>query len=372
MKRLHAILLGSGIILIGLFAAFVLSAQKTPTKMKGNSGDRQNISMVTVETEATPLQFRAGGRVTSSNRIDIFAEVSGVLQSTAVPFKEGRYFRRGDTLIRIDGGVYRNNLIAQKSSLLNQLTQVMPDVHMEFPSEAGKWERYLSAFSLEQELASLPKSSGEKETYFLAARNIYNLYYSVKSMEATMAKYTLTAPFNGVVAQSMLNPGTLVRNGQQLGVFVNTDRYEVALPMSIENVQLLRVGMTAKLQANGIDGTLSGIVSRINPVVEQSTQTATVYLEVSDARLSDGMYVTAVLEAKESTIAAKIPRTAVDNGGFAYVTSDAGLEQRPVLTISELGEQLVVQGLANGDIILRNSEDAAEYRSAKSGRVKEG
>ncbi len=372
MKRIHSILLGGGILLAGLFAAFALSAQKTPTMARQVGGDQKDIATVTVKTTAQTLQYRAGGRVTSSKRIEIFAEVSGVLKGTAIPFKAGQRFRRGDTLIHIDDAVYRNNLIAQKSALLNQLTQALPDLSMEFPGEAGKWEAYLSAFSLGKTLADLPRSSGDKETYFLAARSIYNLFYTVRSMEATLAKYTLVAPFSGVVSQSALNPGTLVRNGQQLGVFVNTDLFEVELPVSIEDLQHIRIGMRTALTATGIPGTFSGRVSRINPVVDQSTQTATVFVEVADTRLSDGMYLTAVIAAEESTVAAKIPRTAVDNSGFAYVKSRDGLEQRAVTTLSEEGEQLVVRGLMNGDIILRDTEDAAEYRSAKSQPAQKG
>ena len=44
-------------------------------------------------------------------------------------------------------------------------------------------------------------------------------------MEATLDKYTIKAPFNVVVTQSNINPGTLVRNGQKLGEFINTYLY---------------------------------------------------------------------------------------------------------------------------------------------------
>lgn len=54
------------------------------------------------------------GTLVAFDKIQIFSEVSGILEETSRPFKEGSFFKKGDILARINEDEARYNLNAQK------------------------------------------------------------------------------------------------------------------------------------------------------------------------------------------------------------------------------------------------------------------
>ena len=220
----------------------VLSNQKKPMKRRPVNQTNKQVKIVTVKNEAIRTEFDISGHIRALDKVEMYAEVSGILLNTPKRFKEGNRFSTGEALIKIDDSVYRNNVLAKKSSLLNQLTLLLPDLSIDFPASAPKWEHYLQQYDLEKTLSPIPVPGSDQEKYYIASRNIYDQYYTIKSMEATLAKYAITAPYAGVVTESNINPGTLVRAGQKLGEFTNTAIYELEAFASVHQVQHLKPG----------------------------------------------------------------------------------------------------------------------------------
>ena len=67
-------------------------------------------------------------------------------------------------------------------------------------------------------------------------------FYALKNMEERLAKYTIRAPFDGVLIQADVTKGTLVRAGQKLGEYIDNRSYELALSLAPEVSDLLSVG----------------------------------------------------------------------------------------------------------------------------------
>lgn len=340
------------IIMIGAGLASYLSSQKQPIKKTGSATAEQVIQTLTVENYDIPITFEIGGTIRALNKIDVYAEVSGVLQPLQKPFKEGQRFSQGEVIIKIDDAVYLNNLLAQKSSLLNQLTLLLPDLQIDFPVNAEKWENYLNEFELEMPLKPLPETGSDRERNYIAARNIYSQYYTLKSMEATLAKYTLTAPYDGVVTQSEINSGTLVRSGQMLGEFTNTAVYEMEASAGINEVQYLQPGQPVVLHSEDISGDFTGVVKRINEKIDQTTQTVTAYIAVKDARLKDGMYLTASISAAHIKDALKISSSLLVENDKLYVLQDSLLVLQSVEIVGEKDGEVIINGLPDGTQIL--------------------
>jgi multidrug efflux pump subunit AcrA (membrane-fusion protein) len=293
------------------------------------------------------------GHLTAFDKVDLFAEVSGLLLETDKRFKEGRSFSKGEVLIHIDDSVYRNNVLAQKSSLLNQLTLLLPDLSIDFPKSAENWKTYLHDFDLEKPLAPLPKTSLDQERYYIASRNIYNQYYSIKSMEETWDKYTIEAPYDGIVSQANINPGTLVRVGQKLGEFTSTVTFELKTPVGVNQVQHLSIGDKVTLTSEDIDGEFKGSIQRINKVIDTSTQTVMVYITTQDKRLMDGMFLTAHLEMHPIKDVVELERNLLIGANQLYtITPDTTLKLEKVHIAGEQNGRVYVQGLKEGQWIL--------------------
>lgn len=346
-----------GILLTGFLIAGAFSSQKQPPKRTHSNGQQKSYKTINVKLEKVQPRFSSGGIIEAYDKIMLFAEVNGVLADARTSFRSGNRFKKGQVLLHIDDSVYKNSVLSQKSSLLNQLTLFIPDLAIDYPESAQKWQTYLDEFDLEAEMQPLPETSHSKEKYFINARNIYSLYYQIKSMEATLAKYTLRAPFDGVITESDITPGSLVRAGQKLGEFTRTNLYELEAPVNLGHLPFIKIGDRVELTSADFSKPFSGTISRINQKIDRNSQTVQIYIRVSDKRLKDGMYLTAEMRSSQKISGVMIPAKWLGKGGTVYLKKNDKFETRVVEVLLSQGDNILVSGLNNGDVILAQEAD---------------
>jgi len=342
----------AAIVVLGFLINNLLSSQKETLQRRQPQTQNKKIKTIIIENKDRNKKIQTSGRLTALNKIEVYAEVSGLLEQSSMKFKEGTAFAKNQALVHIDDEVYRNNLLAQKSSLLNQLTLLLPDLKIDFPDGWQKWEAYLSDFDLDKNMKPLPKPQTDQEKYYIASRNIYNLFYSVKSMEATLDKYTIRAPYSGVVTESNINPGTLVRAGQKLGEFTNTSVFELEAAVGISDIDYIKSGSEVLLTSNDTKGEFTGKIVRINKSIDQSTQTFKAFIQTTDQRLKDGMFLTAGINVNGLQDIAVIPRSVLVGRDQVYIIADSKLKLKSVEIIENENDSVLVRGLAGGTKIL--------------------
>ncbi|MDZ7860050.1 MAG: efflux RND transporter periplasmic adaptor subunit [Candidatus Krumholzibacteriota bacterium] len=348
MNKRRSLIITAVIIAAGIIISVMLSNQRDPVSRRSKPAAAERVSTVSSRSSDIRTTVTISGPLTALDRIDVYAEVSGILKPTGKRFKPGNSFKEGETMIQIDDSVYRNNLLAQKSTLLNQLTTLLPDLSIDFPESTGRWRSYLKDFDLHKPLPPLPEPSSEKERYYIASHNIFNLFYTIKSMEFTLAKYSITAPYDGVVTSSAINPGTLVRQGQKLGEFISTEKYEMRGAADPGQIDLIAAGLPAELTSYGLRGKFKGTISRINNVIDKNTQTVAVYIRASDSRLRDGLYMTASIESKLLRDVTVVPGKSLAGRDMVWVYSDSTLQKTKVEVVAAEEEQVIVRGLPDG------------------------
>lgn len=352
MNRKLALILAAAILAAGVLISAILSNQRKPVKRRPVLKKQEVVTAVTVKNGVERTVLNLSGPLRALDQVDVYAEVSGALLYTDKRFKPGNSFRKGEPLIRIDDSVYRNNLLAQKSGLLNQLTLLLPDLSIDFPESAELWSSYLERFDLERPLPPLPDTGSEKERYYIASRDIYSQYYSIKSMEATLAKYTIRAPYDGVVTASSINPGMLVRQGQKLGEFVNTSVYEVEVFADLDEIKHISVGLDATLTCDDLPGEFKGTVSRVNELIDKSTQTVAVYITTTDQRLRNGLYMRARIESGPIENALRVPVGALAGEGQVWVLNDSALKLVDVEVAAVENGNVLLRGLPEGTLLV--------------------
>lgn len=362
-------------ILVGLVISNILSRQKEPMRRKPTAARQKSIRIITIQNKDIKIPIEMSGPLYAYDKVEIFAEVSGILLNTPKRFEAGNPFKKGEVLIKIDDRVYKNNVLAQKSSLLNQLTLLLPDLSIDFPKSSQQWETYLRSMNLQEELNPLPDTASDKERYYVASRNIYNQYYVIKGMETTLSKYTMRAPFDGVVSVSLINPGTLIRVGQKLGEFISTELYEMEASVTLFDANRLEMGQYVNLTSEDVQGIFAGRIQRINRVLDATSLTVKVYIHLKDSRLRDGMYMVARTEGKPIAGAVAVTKDLLVENSHLFAVENSILVLKPIRVVAERGDTAIVRGLADGTKIL--GEVWAEARegieipqSPKSGRNK--
>jgi len=377
-KRLPSFIAALAILLAGFVIAALLG-RKQPSAKKpevSSASAFQPAPLDTVSNGRVFLPLEMSGPIEALRKIEIYAEVSGVFRDAARPFREGSGFRKGQTLLLLDDGVYRNSVLAEQSRLLSQLTLVLPDLIIDFPDEAEKWKAHVGAFRIDAPLASLPAPASDRERNYLAARGIYDSFYAVRSMEETLGRYRITAPFDGQVTLSAINPGTLVRTGQKIGEFAAPGRYELEVSVGLRDAGFLEPGSIVMLSSEDIGGTFKGVVRRVNKAISSATQTVSVYVEVNDSRLSDGMFLSARQEiAMDSAFV--VPRRLLRQDDRIFVIEDSLVVLKKVRVVMASDDRAAVRGLDEGTFIvldpdagLREGMNAAHLlKRSSSGRA---
>lgn len=341
------------VIIFGSFAAArALSRQKEPPKRKPDIAQIRLVDTLHVRNADVPVSLEIQGQLAAFEKIDLFAEVSGPLLSSARAFKEGSYFPKGAVLISIDDEEARLTLLSQKSSLLNALTQLMPDLKVDHPASFPQWRAYLDKFELEKPLPLFPTAMSPEEKHFIASRNLFSQYYNIKSAEERLNKYTISAPFSGVITQAAINPGAVVRSGQKLGELMNTANYELEATVALRDLKYIKVGSRVKLYSEDIAGQWQGQVKRVSDQVNPGTQTVKVFISVSGEQLREGMYLRGEVEGSRIEQAARLPRNLLIGPDQVYVWRDSSLQLQTVQVAKLTSAHAVVRGLPDGTPIL--------------------
>lgn len=307
----------------------------------------------TVTNGVVEIIIPASGRLLAKQRVELFSEVEGVFRPSAVLFKPGQKYVKGQVLLSMNDDEFYAQVQAAKSELYNTIAAIMPDLRLDFPEVYQKWQDYLNSYNLNKTTPILPKIDGEKENYFVTGRGIISSYYSVKNLEQRLSKYTIYAPFNGILTQALVTEGTLIRKGQKLGEFIDTSVYEMEVALSKTYASLLRVGETVVLTNLDKTETYNGVVSRVNGSIDATTQTITAYIEVKDKSLKEGMYLEAKLNAKEEKDAIEIDRNLLLENQEIYVVKDSVLDVIPTKPVFFSETKVVLKEIPDGTIILK-------------------
>jgi multidrug efflux pump subunit AcrA (membrane-fusion protein) len=313
----------------------------------------------TVKNRAVPIRVKANGNLTAKERVALFSEVQGVFRQSAHPFKPGQPYRKGEILLKIDASEYAASVQSAKSNLYNLITAAMPDLRLDYPDIYPKWQAYLNSFDITGSTPSLPEITSDKERYFINGRNIVTTFYNVKNLEQRLGKYVIRAPFSGVLTQAQVTEGSLVRPGQSLGMYINTSVYELEVAVNKSYSDFLKVGKEVRLESLEANRTFTGTVSRINAAVNQETQTVSVFIDISDPSLKEGMYLEATIEGRDEENSIEIPRRLLTESGEIFVVRDSILDLVEVDPVFYTEQTVILKGLEEGTVMLARSVPGA-------------
>ncbi len=351
MRKIILSIVGIALVL----GAFALGNMFVANKKKPKPTFNKIVKTVfvdTVKNKEIPIIITASGNLTAKNKIELFSEVQGVLKITNKDFKSGTTYRRGETLLSINSDEFYASLKSQKSSLYNLITSIMPDIRLDYPNEFNKWQHYLQNFDLNKVTPKLPEFSTDKEKYFISGRGITTSYYSIKNLEVKLGKYSIKAPYSGILTEALVTPGSLVRVGQKLGEFIDPSVYEMEVAISAAYSNLLEVGNTVSLSNLERTKTYKGKVIRVNGKIDQTSQTIKAYIQVIDKDLKEGSYLEADLTAKSEQDAYEISRKLLVDNKSVYVVNDTVLKLMDVNPVYFNAETVVIKGIPNNTILV--------------------
>lgn len=352
LLRRWAVVAAITLIVLSIVLFNVLKGMKEPPRQDAPKAAQTTAAAVVVNNTLQRAQVSIDGRLSSENKIQVFTEVNGRLLPGNKAFKDGVAFKKGEVLLQLDDRDARLNLVSMRSAFLTLVTGLLADIKVDYPEAFDTWEAYVQAFDPDQTIQPLPTVKNGPLKNFLVARNVYNQFYSIKAQEVQVAKYTIVAPFDGVVTQANVNPMTILRAGQQVGMFIDPNNFELEAGISLDLVDKVAIGNEVILHSKELTGEWKGTLHRISEALDPMTQTAKVYVKVAGNRLYEGAYLNGLIQGVPLDTGISIPAYLMVDESYVYTIDDDTLVKTKVNVIHSNNDQLVVQGLNDGDVLL--------------------
>jgi membrane fusion protein (multidrug efflux system) len=309
------------------------------------------------------------GRVQAVNRVNVVARVTAFLEKRL--FTEGAEVKNGDQLYELERGPFEADLAAKKAQVA-QLQATLENARL----------------TTERARTLLGGPAGQQSTYDAALANQRSLEAQVQAAQAQVQAsqinldYTdIRSPIDGKIGRTSVTEGNVVSPASGvLTTIVSQDPMYVIFPVSVrEGLQLReRYAPLGGLNAVVIklrlpDGRLydpTGKLDFVDNTISQGTDTFNVRgvipntivpngtgTESMARELTDGEFVTVLLQGVQPVEVVAIPRAAVlsdQQGDYIFVVGpDNKAEQRRI----QLGQSTptiaaVISGVAPGDKVI--------------------
>lgn len=355
-KRNISIVISLLVFVLAIAVSFAL-VNKKPVASKHS--EKQNIIAVKthqVAEEQKNTSVYYPGRVSSYNRVSLSAEVSGRIMQGDIPLKEGESFVRGQLLLELYGEDTEASVKASKSSFLKNLSEVLPDLSVDYPESYEKWRHFFEEIRFDSSLPPLPEIENETERVFLASNDILSSYYSIQQQEITLSKYKIKAPFNGYYKTVNKEVGSFSGTGTEIATIIRSDKYEVTVPVPVNNAKKIIIG--SKVTVISGEEEFKGHISRKAGFIDESTQSVNIYVTCypqENQKLLDGEYVSVRFKTINSSKGILLPREAVMSDSSVYLVEQGRLRKVSVNVIQQLNDSTLISGPETGDLLVMES-----------------
>ncbi|WED23285.1 efflux RND transporter periplasmic adaptor subunit [Vibrio sp. JC009] len=221
--------------------------------------------------------IEAFGEVISSETLSLLSQVSGRVVWKSDNFRKGKLIKKGELLLRIEDSEYQANLANAEKSLA--------DADLALQQEKRKYKRAQDNWK-RAEIADEPSKLALRKPQLAVAQTQYTAAKkAVGNAKKKLANTKIYAPFNAVIASRSVTKDSYIATGSVIGELKSADTAEIKvalaenewqqLPASLENLQV------EISSSNNRQHVWTGRVSDLSLVIDQSTRTRTLTVEVN-------------------------------------------------------------------------------------------
>jgi len=243
-------------------------------------------------TKVLPLEWQSQretvGTLVAVQAVTVASEVPGLVKE--IGFDSGTFLRRGDVMVRLDSSVEEAQL------------------------QAAKADAELAKATLERAKALRESKTNSPADLDAADARAKQTAANVATLQASLAKRTIRAPFDGRVAIRQVNLGQVLAAGTAVASLQSVTPIYADFWLPQQALAELQVGMQARLRTDVFPkASWEGKVSTINPEVDVATRNVRVRATFpnADGRLRPGMFVNVDVLSPEKRSVLAIPSTAV-------------------------------------------------------------
>lgn len=315
-----------------------------------------NVEKVTLDTIS--LNIDSKGRVADGKAINITSEVQGKILAGGVTLKKGTNFKKGELLVKVNNAEAELLLKSRKSSFINLIGNVLPDIKLDFESNYKLWKKFFDLITVSNALPDLPPFKGSESEFlifrnFLTAKGVMGEYYAIRSEEERFRKYYIHAPFDGSIIDAFAEEGTIANPGATIIRVAKKGVKEIEVPVSAASANKVLINSTVIITSEKGE-VFKGKVSRKGDYINPLTQSIPVFIDIveGEKNLFAGEYVDVTIHSVELKNAVQISRRSIQKGNKIYLVKDSSIVEREA-TIEHLTDnEVVLSGVTDSELII--------------------
>jgi membrane fusion protein (multidrug efflux system) len=328
-KRARAILRG-----VGFRAAAILALGGAFACSEGEAAHEEPSAVVVEVLRVQPELFIDtavfSGQLDAEYSVMIKPEIQGVIES--IEIDQGQKVAKGDVLFRMRDG--------EQAAKLREAEANRDLAHV-------RWKR---ASQLVSANASSAAAADAARAEWEVARARVDL------ARVDLERTRIRAPFDGVVGQRHVDPGSRVEEEDELIRVDAVDRLQLTFAISDEGLPFAKPGMRVNAWVRPYPGEkFPGEVFFVSPALDPTNRRIWVkaWIDNADRRLAPGLFANVDLELRRDATAIVLPESAVaidHQGPYVWkVGDDDTVTRQPVeVGVRERGIVEIVQGLPVG------------------------
>lgn len=353
------------LVLVPVLAAFAGPALAQP----GGPGGPPPVGVVQAQKRPVIETSEFVGRIQSVSRVELVARVTAFLQERS--FNEGAEVRTGDLLYRLERAPFEATVaaqaaqVSQANAVLQGSSLTLGRAEALLNTPAGQRSRVDDALSTQRSQAA--QLAGAQAQLRLAQTNL---------------DYTeIRAPIDGKISRTTVTEGNVVSPSTgTLATIVSQDPMYVLFPISVRAALDLRdryaekggfsaVKIKLKL-SNGTEYAQAGQLDYVDPTVAANTDTLTLRGRIAnpvrkglragdpgDRSLTDGQFVTVLLEGVQPVEQLAMPRAGVlsdQQGSYVWVIGEGNKAEQRRITLGQSTPDTAVisAGLREGETVV--------------------
>ncbi|MBD3256998.1 efflux RND transporter periplasmic adaptor subunit [candidate division GN15 bacterium] len=284
----------------------------------GNSRERliPGVEAVQADVGSLPLTERLSGVVRARNQVEIFPEISAVIEQVHV--ENGDDISKGEPLVSLRDREFQERLNQARAALQIARAQArQAEARLKEAQSILRRTRALAEQELtnEAELENVETQALSAEAdYDLAVAQVEQAEATVAEREELVAQTVIRAPVDGTVGTRNAEVGMMVGPSTRLFTLGQLDSVRVEVVLTDLMLNYIESGQRADIQSSNLPGGLtSESLSRISPFLHPVTHSTEAEIDMAnpDHDLKSGMFVTVDIHYGESEQATLIPLSAL-------------------------------------------------------------
>tara|TARA_R100001377_G_scaffold48419_1_gene27937 strand:+ start:816 stop:1979 length:1164 start_codon:yes stop_codon:yes gene_type:complete len=350
-KKSLATIAGISSIVLAITINGVLSANQQQTLPPQVAPQYPVVSVSEVMPISHQASVTAYGEVKSRNQLALTSQVSGQITFLSTKFLTGNTFKQGELLAEIEPIIYQQALANAQANLADaQLALAQEELNSNQAAE--EWQQSGLANEQASDLVlRKPQLVAAKAKYTMAKKEVEKAQYD-------LAQTKLIAPFDALIVSKQVQVGSNVQIGTALADLYDVSLFEVSLPLSAQQWQLLPKANNTVEQLANIKVLLADETSHeewlasvdrferhLDVKSRQRSLVAVVEHPIALATpLFPGSFVKATIKGQEITKLWKLPASAlIDNETVWQVNDEDLLVYLPIKVMFSENNSVYVQ-----------------------------